>query len=196
MADLLTVEEYKLFLKQTFNQVEESNERDLYYSNILLPGASEAVRRLTNQDFQSIARTDIFTVKERTEFLTLEFRPVTVLTEVKINGDVRDLTDYYLKADAVGIKSDTNLIALTANTFENGRIYWPLSFADILIKYTGGAALSRSDKWLIAKLIAKMDEEDRRTFTGVDEANAAVESEFENNRLFRALVARWTEHHL
>lgn len=196
MPDLLTVEEYKLYLKETFTQIDENNERDLYYSNILLPGASEAVRRLTNQDFQSIARTETFTVRERKQFITLGKRPVTVLTEVKINGDVQDLTNFYLDGDAVGIKSDLNLIALTANNFENGKTFWPLSFADTIIKYTGGVTLSRSDKFLIAKLIAKIDEKDKKTFSGTDEAQAAIESEFESNKIFRNIVSLWTEHHL
>lgn len=196
MINLVTAEEYKLYLRQKFTDVEESNEKDIYYTNILIPGASKAIIQLLEQDFENKARIEAFTVIEEREFITISKRPLTSITKITINGEVQDVTSFYQRDDSIGIDGGTTINGLIQTRTRNGKIFWPLSYGKTVIEYVGGRTLERGDKWILCKAMAKLDQEDVRTFTGTDEAQGAIELEFESNRIFRQAFETYREYFL
>lgn len=194
MINLVTLQEFKLYLQEKFTTSDELNEKDIYYTNILIPGASKALIQLLGQDFENKARSETFTILNDQEFITLANRPVSSLTTITINGDVQDITNYYLDGNSVGIKGDATFsAALSQSNVRFGKVLWPKSYADTIITYVGGRELERADKWILCKAIAKLDMVDKKTFTTTDDAQGAIETEFESNKLFRQTFAQYEE---
>jgi len=170
MSDLITVEEYKLYLLKALKQIDESNERDLYYSNILLPGASAAFRGFYHNDFQSISRTEYFSVLEPTRKLFPRNVPVSSITSVTVNNEVIDSTSYKLVSADYSVMLYGSLTSLRVPVTP---MQWPTGIEHIKIIYVGGQALDRGDKWAIANFIAQIDQSETQVFVsaaGIEEA--------------------------
>lgn len=180
MADLLTLEEYKLFVKKTLRKVDDENERDLYYSNILLPGASASIRAFFDNDFQSIARSEIFSVLEPS-FTKLfpRYRPVSSLTSVIING----LT---LASSTVKLISKEQAFVFDLTCF------WPMGVEHITINYVGGFALTQGQRWAIAQLISRLDDEKVETYTTTSEVETAITTQIEADTMIRQMFNQFS----
>jgi len=181
MADLVSVEDYKLFLNKSLDR-EPDNENDIYYSNILLPGASFAVRQFYNNDFESKARIEKRSIFEQTEFIYLTHRPIASITTVTLDGSP-------LQPDAFRLISQSGALKLTARPIffrgnDHQRAIWPFGDEHIQIDYIGGEALTRGHKWLFCKMIAKLDDEDKRGFKSAEDAEESVTQTLTDRDLF------------
>jgi len=182
MADLVTLETYKLYQQRT-QLGEFKNEKDLYYSQLLLPAASQAIREFYNNDFESKARTETISLLEETRFVIPKFRPIASITSIKIDGDALNTTDFYIHKNLFGLTASISQPFLLSNRV-NTNILWPLGTDHVELKYVGGQALTQGDKWTICKLIAKLDDNDTQQFQGATEAVSAFEAGLAQASLF------------
>lgn len=167
MADLVTLEQYKLYLTRQYDTSGKKNEQDIYYSNILLPGASKAIRAYFDNDFQSISRTETFSIEQCTKKIFPTYKPISSITSLTISDSLIASTDYELLQDqsAVVLTSDTNILGVVGELQ-----YFPVGYNNIVLVYVGGYELTRGDQYSLCKLIAKIDEVDSKTFSNVDAA--------------------------
>jgi len=167
MADLVTLEQYKLYLSRSFHNASKENENDIYLSNILLPGASKAIRSYFDNDFQSISRTETFSIEQPTSKIFPQYKPIASITSLTISDTLIPSTSYSLlkEQSAVVLSSDTNISGLitSLNCFPRG-------YNNVVLVYVGGYELDRGDQYTLCKLIAKIDEADTKTFSNVDSA--------------------------
>ena len=182
MADLVDLETYKLYQQRTAIG-EFKNEKDLYYSQLLLPAASQAIRQFYNNDFESKARTETISLIEQTRFIIPRFRPIASVTSIKIEGDALDADEFYIHKNLFGLTASTSHLFLLSNRVDT-HILWPLGFDNIELNYVGGQALTQGDKWTICKLIAKLDDNDTQQFQGATEAVSAFEAGIAQDSLF------------
>ena len=189
MADLVTLETYKLYQQRT-QLGEMKNDKDLYYSQLLLPAASKAIRQMFNNDFQSIARTETLSLLERTRFVFPQNRPIASITSIKINGDTLETTAFYIKDQGIGLTASTSQPFLLENRIDT-HILWPLGFDHIVLSYIGGQAIEQGDKWTICKLIAKLDDNDVQQFQSPEAATAAFEIDIAQNSLFQRQMEQY-----
>ncbi len=189
MADLVTLETYKLYQQRT-QLGEMKNDKDLYYSQLLLPAASKAIRQMFNNDFESTARTETLSLLERTRFVFPRNRPISSITSIKIDGDALDSTDFYIKDQAIGLTASTTQPFLLRNTIDT-HILWPLGFNHVELNYVGGQAIEQGDKWTICKLIAKLDDNDVQQFQSPEAAVGAFEVDIANNSLFQRQMEQY-----
>lgn len=155
MADLVTLEEYKLFLNRNYVSKEKENEEDIYFSNILIPGCSKAFQDYFNNDFQSTSRTETFSIERpETKKIFLQYKPVSSITSVTISDTTLDSDDYKLLSneDAVILSSVLNISGQIIESY-----YWPLGYNNVVIVYTGGYTLERGDKLSICAFMKKVD---------------------------------------
>jgi len=180
MADVVTLQEYKTYLNQNYFDSIRDNEKDIYYTNILLPGVSEALRAYFDNDFQSTTRSETLSVEERTRKLFLKYRPASDITSITVSGTTLSTDDYELLDNyAVVLQNDLDIVSQIAESY-----YWPYGYNHIVINYTGGLALTRAHKWMLCKLIAKMDEADTKNYSNVDEAANAFTGAFNEESEF------------
>ena len=95
---LISVEDYKTFLKKRYQKDEFDNERDIYYSNILIPAGEKAIKEHLQIDFTSATRTaeQHFVLELSTEFLIPDFFPVTAIASITLDGETVDADNYSL----------------------------------------------------------------------------------------------------
>jgi len=193
MADLLTVEEYKLFTKKNFKKGEEENERDIYYQQILLPGASQTIRSFFNNDFQSISRVETFsTVNDNTLKLFPKHRPVASITSVTIDGQTLD-------TDAVKLISLEQSFVLVETLNIRPIVeteFWPRGVEHIVITYVGGQALADNLKWMIAQIIARIDDEKVESFSTTSEIDTAITTQIETDTMLRQMMNQFDRPHI
>jgi len=169
MADIISVEDYKLYLHRTYgnSRSDKDNEFDIYYSNILLPGLTKTLEYYFDNDFQSIERTQTHSVQEKTKKLFFDYKPVSSITSVVVSGTTLD-------ADAYELLQDEDSIVLSSDINIGGQVFesycWPKGYNHIVVTYTGGYALERGDKWSLCKLIAMVDNSDTRQYDNIDGA--------------------------
>lgn len=185
MADLLTVEEYKLFTKKNFKKAEEENERDIYYQQILLPGASQTIRNFFNNDFQSISRVETFSILDSTVLkLFPKHRPVSSITSVAIDAQTLDSDSVKLISieQAFVLVQTLNIRPIRETEF------WPSGVEHIVITYVGGQALADNQKWMIANMIARLDDEKVESFATTGDVDTAITTQIETDSLFRSMM--------
>lgn len=173
MADLITLEEYKLFLKKNYTESEEKNEQDVYYSNLLIPSMSLAFQKYFDNDFQSISRTETFSIRNSyTKYIFPRYKPISSITSVTIDDTLQDSDTYKLLADtnAIVLSSALDLAGLVYESY-----YWPLGHNNVVVVYVGGMAIERGHKYMICALMAKMD----KIFSTVAEGEQAIIKELE-----------------
>lgn len=182
MADLITLEQYKLYLNKNYISKEVENEFDIYYTNILLPGCTKALQRYFDNDFQSTSRTETFSIeKSETKKIYPRYKPISSITSVTIDDTTLSSDNYKLLSDqnAIVLSSSINLAGLVYESY-----YWPMGHNNVVVVYTGGYALERGDYYLLCKLIAKIDDNDVANFSSVEVAEERFFSELEQDSPF------------
>ncbi len=180
---LISVEDYKTFLKKRYQKDEFDNERDIYYSNILIPAGEKAIKEHLQIDFTSATRTaeQHFVLELSTEFLIPDFFPVTAIASITLDGETVDADNYSL------LPRDS--------TIRHKAGFWTSTPEPYKITYTGGKALERGDRWAIAKFIALMDDEDRANFTSSAEAEESAFNLLNSDTQYLQILdtyRRWT----
>jgi len=182
MADIVSVEDYKLYLKKTYgnDQTAKDNEWDIYYSNILLPGLTKTLTLYFDNDFQSTTRTETFSIEGPTKKLFFRYKPVTSITSVTVSDTVLDSDSYELLEDqgAVVLSSQLNIAGEIIESY-----YWPCGWNNIVIVYEGGYTLERGDKFALCKLIAMVDNADTSGYDNADDAMNAFSSVLTQNSI-------------
>lgn len=184
MDNLVSLEQYKLYLNKQYDDSAKKNEDDLYYSNLLLPSASSALRSYFDNDFQSIERTETISIECTTNKIFPKYKPIESVSSVSMDGVALLSTDYELLLDQ-------NAIVLS------GGGAFPRGFNNIVIVYTGGYALTRDDYGLLCKLIAQVDDNDSKAFSSADGAEDVFFSKLNENTVFMNMVkARFRNYNL
>ncbi|MEK0324351.1 MAG: hypothetical protein QQN63_01495, partial [Nitrosopumilus sp.] len=73
-----------MFINKRYQKAEYDNERDLYYTNMLIPAGEEAIRKYTENDFQQITRTaeEHLINESQVKYLIPRFRPIDSATAI------------------------------------------------------------------------------------------------------------------
>lgn len=168
MADLITLEEFKLFLNRNYAKKEVQNENDIYYSNILIPGCSKAFQKYFDNDFQSTSRSEVFSVEDAyTKKLFPRYKPISSISSVVIDSTTLSSDQYKLLANenAVVISGSVDIAGIVYEAY-----YWPSGFNHITISYTGGYELARGDKLALCAFMARID----KIFQSLGEAEETI----------------------
>ena len=183
---LITIEDYKTFLAKRYQKDEFNNERDLYYTNILIPAGEKAIKEYTENDFQSVARPneEHFIIESQTRFIIPRFRPVltTPAIVITLDGETIDADDFAL------MKAD--------NTLWHKSGFWVPAIEPYLVTYTGGETFAREDKFVVCKFIAQLDEEDRANFATNAEAEESALQTLEGDDPFKDFLNKYRRVHL
>ena len=184
---LITLEDYKMFINKRYQKAEYDNERDLYYTNMLIPAGEEAIRKYTENDFQQITRTDEEHLinESQVKYLIPEFRPIdnsVTAIAITLDGTTVDVEDYAL------VKAD--------NTLWHKSGFWPTAIEPYKVTYKGGQVFARQDRYVVCKFIALLDDEARSNFTSSEEAESSAFNLLNSDTQFKDLLNKYARWHV
>lgn len=169
MADLITLDEYKIFEGISSTKEDEKLE-------VLIPSVSALVKNYCANsiiDFFSSPRTEYFSLDYKTDSVQLTESPVNAITSVEIKEQIGDEYTALTTSDyAIDSKTDS-LIRIDANT----RKSWPEGPNSVKVVYTAGYSETPTDlKLAVVDLVTyylKNEHKPRQTLSGATQETSS-----------------------
>ena len=162
MADLITVDDYKVFQGITSNKEDDKLE-------VLVPSVSQLVKTYCGNsivDYYTTNKVETFNIDWHTHIVQLTESPVNSIVSVEKRDSVTDSyttvasTEYYLDT------STDSVLYVTGSTYKN----WPRGAGAVKITYTAGYSTCPTDLRLavvdLIKYYMKDEHTARRTLSG------------------------------